>query len=208
MQKRITPLLGIAIGLFSANVIAASTIELSSEIVPRVINEQAIDNGFFESESKVELNSGHNQLLVTLGQIVVEDGRRVKYNSNPFILEFEAGQTPLALSYKPFRTVEDARAFEKKPAFTLTNAQGTAVSYQATLLHVGGLQGMKDYQAAVKKHNGHSPSATAQTANQTTTLSVPTSSSAKLDVIKAGFENMSAEEQKAFMMWAMGAMKK
>lgn len=211
MQKRVITVIGLALGFLSNHVLAAQSIEFSKEITPRVINEQSIDTGFFESTQQVELKDGHNQLLVTLGQLVIEDGKRTKYSSTPILIGFDAGSSEIELSYKPFRTIDDARAFEKQPQFKLVDAHGNTIKHQTKLLHIGGLQTFPDYQAAVIKHNGSLAPVTTTDASKThaTVKNQPvTQGSAHMDIIKSGFENMTAEEQKEFMMWAMGAMKK
>ncbi|MDN3681273.1 DUF2057 family protein [Vibrio tapetis subsp. quintayensis] len=216
MQKRVITAIGLAFGFLSSHVLAAQSIEFSKEIVPRVINEQAIDSSFFESTQQVDLKEGHNQLLITLNQLVAEDGRRSKYSSTPMIIDFKAGTSAITLSYKPFRTIEDARSFEKQPQFILVDDQGNAIKHNAQLLHIGGFQSFPDYQAAVIKHNGSAATATAAAAAAAAATKAKTSSaelqvdqvSTQIDIIKSDFENMTAEEQKEFMMWAMGAMKK
>ncbi len=205
MQKRVITVIGFAFGFLSSHVLAAQSIEFSKEIVPRVINEQTIDTGFFESTQQVDLKDGHNQLLVTLDQLVAQDGQRSKYSSTPMLIDFEAGPSAIKLSYKPFRTIEDARSFEKQPQFKLVDEQGNAIKHETKLLHIGGFQTFPDYKAAVIKHNG---TATATKAKTSSPELQAGQISAQMDIIKSGFESMTAAEQKEFMLWAMGAMKK
>ena len=91
-----------------------------------------------------------NQLVVTIGQIVVADGRRTKYYSQPYILLFETNDS-LSLSYKTFRTMEDARQFEKNPQFELTNSTGKQVNFKIDSVHIGGLQTRQDFASSIKK---------------------------------------------------------
>ncbi|POB67915.1 hypothetical protein CRN59_22920, partial [Vibrio vulnificus] len=82
------------------------------------------------------------QIAVTIGQIVFEDGKRRKFDSQPLLLEFVAKpEQALTLEYGKFRTIDDAKKFENNPTVHLTDAQGNPVAFTMVQLYKGGLQG-------------------------------------------------------------------
>ncbi|POF59617.1 hypothetical protein CRN58_07830, partial [Vibrio vulnificus] len=96
----------------------------------------------------------HNQIAVTIGQIVFEDGKRRKFDSQPLLLEFVAKpEQALTLKYGKFRTIDDAKKFENNPTVHLTDAQGNPVAFTMVQLYKGGLQGFRDYEREVADYN-------------------------------------------------------
>lgn len=212
MKIGLSPIAGLAISVMAFGVSADTTIELSREISPLVLNGSQVEKGFFERIGHLDIASGQNQLLVQLGQIVPEDGRRSKYNSDPIVIRFEAEESPLTLSYKPFRDMGDVRSFEESLNFSLANENGEAIRYQAELLHVGGLQGFQDYEKAIAQYNqSGNGSAVMTTASYNLTPGVKPAttlvSSNRIAILQTGFAELSAEEQQQFMQWAMRNLK-
>ncbi|MCV5837312.1 DUF2057 domain-containing protein, partial [Escherichia coli] len=90
----------------------------------------------------------------TVGQIVFEDGKRRKFDSQPLLLEFDAEKdAELSLTYKTFRTIEEAKAFELDPKVVLKDKNGKEVDFSMVQLRKGGLQGFRDYEREVADYN-------------------------------------------------------
>ncbi|MGF1691157.1 YccT family protein [Photobacterium kagoshimensis] len=213
MRKLIVALTLLA-GCLSWQVSAESTLTFNKEIGPLVLNGDEVATDIFSSPSQLTLKAGTNQVLFALGQLVVEDGRRTKFNSVPFILRFNAPSDDVVLSYQPFRTMEEAKKFDNDPRFVLKSASGEMLPFQLESLHVNGMQGMKNYEKAVRKYNQKGSGIAVISMEHATTAPVPSvkpktvhSASSQRAILEAGFHELSAQEQQAFMMWAMKNLK-
>ncbi|OZS44842.1 YccT family protein [Photobacterium sanguinicancri] len=213
-MKKLIVALTLLAGCLSWQANAESTLTFNKEIGPLVLNGDEVASDIFSSPNQLTLESGTNQVLFALGQLVVEDGRRTKFNSVPFIVRFNAPSDDVALSYQPFRTMEEAKAFDKDPRFVLKSASGEMIPFQLEPLYVNGMQGMKNYEKAVLKYNQKETGIAVVAIGQTSTTPVDqikpknanTGSSQRM-ILEAGFNNLSAQEQQAFMMWAMKNLK-
>ncbi|EPP6381769.1 YccT family protein [Vibrio alginolyticus] len=195
MMKKTTTLLGLC-AMLSAPAFAAQ-LTLQSELVPRVLNGEFV---YPAKNNSIELKDGENQLAVTVGQIVFEDGKRRKFDSQPLVLEFDAEtDTELSLTYQTFRTIEEARAFELDPKVVLKDKNGKEVAFSMVQLRKGGLQGFRDYEREVADYNN--------AMNKESTKASIASSPAETKTIKASFNELSREEQQEFMQWAMRNLK-
>ncbi|MDP2575110.1 DUF2057 domain-containing protein [Vibrio penaeicida] len=207
---RITHTFTLLLALFSFSTVASThRIEISKEMTPRTLNGQKVESNWIKSDSSVELGSGINQLVVTIGQIVVEDGRRTKYYSQPYILLFETNDS-LSLSYETFRTIEDARQFEKNPQFELTNSTGKQVNFKIDSVHIGGLQTRQDFESSIKKYNENGRGE-AVLSHSEPIASLRSSTSSKdthtISSVKSGFLSLNEMEQRRFMGWALENLK-
>lgn len=190
----------IALCAIASAPIFAAQLTLQAELTPRVLNGESIYPGQISENNSIDIESGNNQLAVTVGQIVFEDGKRRKFDSQPLLLEFEAEEdTQLTLTYGKFRTIEDAKAFEKSPIVTLKNKTGNDVQFSLTQLNKGGLQGFRDYKREVADYNNvvNKQQATSNIAN----------APAATKTLKQSFSDLSREEQQEFMQWAMQNLK-
>ncbi|MGR5077617.1 YccT family protein [Photobacterium swingsii] len=213
MRKLIVALTLLA-GSLSWQVSAESTLTFNKEIGPLVLNGSEVATDIFSSPSKLTLEAGTNQVLFALGQLVVEDGRRTKFNSVPFILRFRAPTDDVVLSYQPFRTMEEAKKFDHDPRFVLKSASGEMIPFQLESLHVNGMQGMKNYEKAVQKYNQKGTGIAVLSTEQLAPVGKPSvkpktvnAASSQRAILEAGFNDLSAQEQQAFMMWAMKNLK-
>ncbi|HHF3195112.1 TPA: DUF2057 family protein [Vibrio alginolyticus] len=198
MMKKTTTLLGIC-AILSAPAFAAQ-LTLQKELVPRVINGEFVYPEWISDNNSIELKDGENQLAVTVGQIVFEDGKRRKFDSQPLLLEFDAEKdAELSLTYKTFRTIEEAKAFELDPKVILKDKNGKEVDFSMVQLRKGGLQGFRDYEREVADYNN--------AMNKESTKASIASSPAETKTIKASFNELSREEQQEFMQWAMRNLK-
>ncbi|WP_104402243.1 YccT family protein [Vibrio penaeicida] len=207
---RITHTFILFLALFSLSTVASTHhVEISKELTPRTLNGKKVASNWIKSTSSIKLDVGINQLSVTIGQIVVEDGRRTKYYSQPYVLLFETNDS-LSLSYKPFRTIEDARQFEKAPLFELTDSSGEQVNFKVDTVHIGGLQTSKDFESSIKKYNENGQGEAILDLSGKT-ASVHSSEKSKgthtFSTVKAGFLVLSEKEQRLFMSWALENLK-
>lgn len=198
MMKKTTTLLGIC-AILSAPAFAAQ-LTLQKELVPRVINGEFVYPERISDNNSIELKDGENQLAVTVGQIVFEDGKRRKFDSQPLLLEFDAEKdAELSLTYKTFRTIEEAKAFELDPKVVLKDKNGKEVDFSMVQLRKGGLQGFRDYEREVADYNN--------AMNKQATKSSIAQSPAVTKTLKESFNELSREEQQEFMQWAMRNLK-
>ena len=198
MMKKTTTVLGLCALLTSPAFAAQLT--LQQELVPRVLNGEFVYPEHISANNSIQIEDGHNQLAVTVGQIVFEDGKRRKFDSQPLILEFSAAKdAELTLSYNKLRTIEEAKAFERDPKVTLLDDHGNTVEFSMTQLRKGGMQGFRDYEREVADYN------LAQ--NKQVTKESIVQSPQKTQSLKASFNNLSREEQQEFMQWAMRNLK-
>ncbi|MBE3941404.1 DUF2057 domain-containing protein [Vibrio parahaemolyticus] len=178
----------------------AAQLTLQKELVPRVINGEFVYPEWISDNNSIELKDGENQLAVTVGQIVFEDGKRRKFDSQPLLLEFDAEKdAELSLTYKTFRTIEEAKAFELDPKVVLKDKNGKEVDFSMVQLRKGGLQGFRDYEREVADYNN--------AVNKQATKSSIAQSPAVTKTLKESFNELSREEQQEFMQWAMRNLK-
>ncbi|TBT53197.1 DUF2057 domain-containing protein [Vibrio parahaemolyticus] len=178
----------------------AAQLTLQKELVPRVINGEFVYPEWISDNNSIELKDGENQLAVTVGQIVFEDGKRRKFDSQPLLLEFDAEKdAELSLTYKTFRTIEEAKAFELDPKVILKDKNGKEVDFSMVQLRKGGLQGFRDYEREVADYNN--------AMNKQATKSSIAQSPAVTKTLKESFNELSREEQQEFMQWAMRNLK-
>lgn len=197
-MKKATILLGLC-AVLSTPVFAAQ-LTLQAELSPRVLNGEFVHPELVSDSNSINLKDGENQLAVTVGQIVFEDGKRRKFDSQPLLLEFNAAKdAELTLSYDTFRTIDDAKAFERAPKINLKDQSGEAVEFSLVQLSKGGLQGFRDYEREVADYNN-------AIQKQSTKSSIATSP-VVTKPIKESFSELSREQQQEFMQWAMQNLK-
>lgn len=190
--------------LFSSLVLAGGTLNVQQEIVPQVLNGEAIGASHFIAQDTLELRDGENQLAITVGQIVFEDGKRRKYDSQPILLDFNvSSDQKLSVNYETFRTIEEAKKFERSPKISLTDNNGSAVEFELTQLNKGGLQGFRDYEREVADYNVKSGN---DISGQQKAV-IPMSEQKSVASLQGEFSNLSAEQQQEFMQWAMRNLK-
>lgn len=198
MMKKTTTLLGLC-ALISMPTFAAE-LTLQNELVPQVLNGEYVYPELISEQNSIDLEDGSNQLAVTIGQIVFEDGKRRKFDSQPLLLEFDTGKkTQLTLTYNKFRTMEEAKVFERNPKVALKDKQGNDVAFSMVQLRKGGLQGFRDYEREVANYQ--------EAVNKKTTQSSTERASPVTKTIKASFNDLSREQQQEFMQWAMRNLK-
>ena len=178
--------------LMSSMAMAGSELSFQSEIAPQVVNSKAIHNGFFTAVDRIKIPEGKNQIGVTVGQLVFEDAKRRKFDSDLMLLSFEAkDDDSYQLSYKKMRTIDEANRFNQAPQFILTNQAGDTLNYTVKVLPKNGFQSFQDYEGEVVALNH----------NQVSSNQLVSSD------IKTQFSTMTRDQQQAFMQWAMQNLK-
>ncbi|WP_394252564.1 DUF2057 family protein [Vibrio profundi] len=204
MKLKNSLMLGAIPLLFSSLALASGTLTLQKEIVPQVLNGEAITSSHFTAQNTLSLKEGENQLALTVGQIVFEDGKRRKFDSQPILLNFEAEQDQsLSIHYKTFRTIDDAKKFERSPELTFTTESGEAVQFELVQMSKGGLQGFRDFEREVADYNAKAGN---EVTGQLKTV-VPKSSVKSVAALQSEFADLNAEQQQEFMQWAMRNLK-
>ncbi|PSW19573.1 DUF2057 domain-containing protein [Photobacterium sanctipauli] len=202
----------------------ASELKVIKEIDLHVLNGKEVDSPLFKNKDVLELEAGTNQILFSLDQLVIDDGRRSKLKFTPVVMRFDATESPLQLSYPVFKHVDDAKAFRKTLDFVLTDTKGAPVDYQAELLHVSGLGIFPEYARTLEEYNmvgdgvavvdptmvddlAVKPQKTAQATKTTVAEATGNAAASKVAIMQTGFAELSAEEQQQFMQWAMRNLK-
>ncbi|GEA62032.1 YccT family protein [Vibrio comitans] len=195
--------------LMSSSAFADSLLSFQTEIVPQVVNSKAVDNGIFTDVDQIKIGEGSNQIGVTIGQIVFEDGKRRKFDSSLMLMTFEAAdEDSYQLSYKKMRTIEEANKFDKSPTFALTNGSGEPVDFDLVVIPKSGFQGFNDYEKQVVSYNKLVDAGTASTTAAVTASAVPSANGVAVsEDIKTQFSELSRDEQQQFMQWAMQNLK-
>ncbi|WP_391090311.1 DUF2057 family protein [Vibrio sp. NH-UV-68] len=183
--------------LMSFSLFAQTTLTLQKEITAQLLNSQHVS---VSEGNQISVVTGHNQLAVTIGQIVFEDGKRRKFDSDLLVLTFDvANSQQLQLSYSTFRTIEEAKAFSSQPQLLLQDSQGNPLEFELVQLRKNGLQGFRDYQHEVAEYNS---------AFVNSQQPAPKQDRSTLDKdLQQSFLHMSREQQQGFMQWAMKNLK-
>ncbi|MGF1699327.1 DUF2057 domain-containing protein [Photobacterium makurazakiensis] len=193
----------------------ASELSVIKEIDLHVINGQEVDSPLFKNKDNLELEAGTNQILFSLDQLIIEDGRRTKLKFTPVVMRFEAGDMPLELSYPVFRHVDDAKKFRNSLDFKLTDTNGNPVAYQTELLHVSGMGIFPEYARTLSEYNqvGDGVAVVGSAAIEKSSVEPqkiaksPSTATSKVAIMQTGFTELSAEQQQQFMQWAMRNLK-
>ncbi len=195
--------------------ISATELTIIDEIEPLVLNGKELSRNDYQSSQVIRLQPGQNQLLFALDQLVVEDGRRNKLVFPAVVIKFDAGSSPVSLSYPVFRHVDQAKKFRNNLDFALVDEQGQPVEHQVDLLHIKGFSHFSDYELAVDEYNRvggiasvtqganvktdtHSNQVAPQAVVQTKQVAVQASST-----IKDDFLSMTPTERQEFISWAV-----
>ncbi|MEL7292355.1 MAG: DUF2057 family protein [Pseudomonadota bacterium] len=183
--------------LIAFSAFSQSTLSLQQEITARVVNSQP---AAVSQDNEILLKAGSNQLAFTIGQIVFEDSKRRKFDSELLVLTFNATQNQsLSLNYKPFRTIDDAKAFSVSPQLSLVDSSGQSVEYELVQLRKNGLQGFRDYERELADYN-------AQHAFKVQAVEDKSGVIVEKNIYQT-FSEMTREQQQAFMQWAMQNLK-
>lgn len=133
--------------------VSASELTIIDEIEPLVLNGKKLTRDDYQSSQVIHLQSGQNQLLFALDQLVVEDGRRNKLVFPAVVIKFDAASSPITLSYPVFRHVDQAKKFRKSLDFSLLDKNGNEVDHHIDLLPIKGFSQFNDYELVIEEYN-------------------------------------------------------
>lgn len=155
----------------------------------------------------LELDSGTNQIAIRVSKLIQKpDGQFEKYNSPVSILTFSADdQKIVVLPSQNIKNKEDADAFTKAPNYTLTT-EGEITVTQDILPRGNGFT--RDYEKEIARYNSkreiyfeksviNTPFSSKKESKKVT---VANSDTKKL---KEDFLELSVQQQKEFLKWAV-----
>ena len=193
----------VAFAMFSSYGFASPTLILQPEIVPQVLNGKRVLSSDFYAKNSLNLLEGRNQLAITIGQIVSEDGKRRKFDSQPVLMSFTVeNDAVLSIKYSKFRTMDEAEKFEANPQFTFKNKDNKDQKYQWVQLNKGGLQGFRDYEREIADYNTKQGNISHNNKGGEVYFSQSNTTE-----FQNTFLLLTAEQQQAFMQWAMRNLK-
>lgn len=200
------------VSLFSNIVYADVTLQAAKEMNAVVVNGKAEGWSFIQGTNNIILPNGENQVLFQVGQIVLEDATRKKFNSIPLLIKFESKDSTIILTYPKIRTLDQAKAFDKSPKITLKNSNGENVYFELKQLDNNGLQNFRDYEREVSNYNqigGIASVTQARTESQLQNKAVliksdvKSSPEAKMVFLKNAFTALNPDEKQQFMSWGL-----
>ena len=200
------------VSLFSNVAYAEVKLQSAKEMNAIVVNGKAEGWSFIQGTNNIILPDGENQVLFQMGQIVLEDATRKKFNSIPLLIKFESKDSNLILTYPKIRTLDQAKAFDKSPNIKLKNSNGENVEFELNQLDNNGLQNFRDYEREVSDYNrtGGIASVTQvltepQLSNKAVLIKkdVQSSPEAKMIFLKNAFTSLSLQERQDFMSWGL-----
>lgn len=200
------------VSLFSNIAYAEVKLQSAKEMNAIVVNGKAEGWSFIQGTNNIILPDGENQVLFQMGQIVLEDATRKKFNSIPLLIKFESKDSNLILTYPKIRTLDQAKAFDKLPKITLKNRNGENVEFELNQLDNNGLQNFRDYEREVSDYNRTGGIASVkqvltepQLSNKAVFIKkdVQSSPEAKMIFLKNAFTSLSLQERQDFMSWGL-----
>ncbi|MCD9473243.1 DUF2057 domain-containing protein [Photobacterium phosphoreum] len=212
MKKKIICCVLPLVSLFSNIAYAEVKLQSAKEMNAIVVNGKAEGWSFIQGTNNIILPDGENQVLFQMGQIVLEDATRKKFNSIPLLIKFESKDSNLILTYPKIRTLDQAKAFDKLPKITLKNRNGENVEFELNQLDNNGLQNFRDYEREVSDYNRTGGIASVkqvltepQLSNKAVFIKkdVQSSPEAKMIFLKNAFTSLSLQERQDFMSWGL-----
>lgn len=210
-----TLLLVLATSVFSVQ--ASVNVSLHQDLEILVKNQKNVGFTVFDN-NQFTLENGQNQFVVRVSKLIIKQGEKQKFKSEPIVVTFNLSDTDLELlPERIFTRDEQVNGFDKKPVLIAKSA-GKTISVEQGLLERG--VGMsRDYAAELKAYNIDTNKVIAATvsapvvanttkqANQVTTQAVTaqtTSSSATASVKMSQdlFARASDAEKEQFTDWA------
>ncbi|WP_058119925.1 DUF2057 domain-containing protein [Photobacterium kishitanii] len=212
MKKKIICCVLPLVSLFSNIVYADVTLQSTKEMNAIVVNGKTEGWSFIQGTNNIILPNGVNQVLFQVGQIVLEDATRKKFNSIPLLIKFESKDSNITLTYEKIRTLDQAKAFDKSPDIILKNSNGENVPFELEQLDNNGLQNFRDYEREVAEYNKLGGiAAVTQVSSEPQLQSkavfinsdAKPSPEAKMMFLKNAFTSLSLEEKQEFMSWGL-----
>lgn len=196
--------LGMITLLMSWGASAQVTILTDNRIELLAVNTEI--NPILEKGENLKINNGINQLLVRVTAIVDGNGGKSKFVSSPIVLKFDAKDQVLELKTPfPIRDENAVRKFEKAPTLSVTSG-GEDFDVIKDVIIDNEFSFFKDYDKLLEKYNLTNSIASIN-GKPVIIESAVTSKAGVSPTIQSQFLLMSAEEQQAFMQWAMRNLK-
>jgi uncharacterized protein YccT (UPF0319 family) len=186
-----------AVCAFSAQ--AAINVSMHQDLELLVINGKNVGFTVF-GNNKFTLENGQSQIVVRVSKLVIKQGEKEKFKSEPIIVSFDINDANLMISpSRTFMRVEEIQGFDKTPTVIVTK-EGLPIDVEQQLLERGvGIS--RDYAAELKAQNGN------QNIAQLAAVAAPVSVAKVSNVspIKMSqdlFSKASASEKDQFTNWA------
>ncbi|MGB1321493.1 MAG: DUF2057 family protein, partial [Vibrio gallaecicus] len=102
-----------------------------------IINGDGVNNLATQLET-TELKDGANQFVVRISKLIREQGKFIKFKSQPVVITFEAHDEKLTVQAgKKFDSVEQVGDFDKKPTVNLLDSKGNKIDFHMGYLVAG-----------------------------------------------------------------------
>ncbi|MEM6159776.1 DUF2057 family protein [Erwinia sp. P6884] len=139
------------IALLAAATAQATTLKLAPDIDLLVLDGRKISGSLLKGAEGLELERGQHQLLFRVEKNLHKHGHpATAWISTPLIVTFTAQAKSITIRYPSFTTLQQGKAFNKKPDFQLVDEKGVTVdSQQDRLLSIRS----ENYEQAMAIYN-------------------------------------------------------
>lgn len=173
--------LAIAFIGFSASAAADVTITFPTDVEMLAVNSEKpeMNGGLFSSTKSITLPDGENQIVFRYTPVFHEGGERNAVNTNAIITKFTASNTELTLEVPLYRSADQAKEFDKNPAWKLVDDTGNAVDVKQDKLIKNGVQLGRQYDTESVAYNKKGGVAAIISASAAAVIQVPVNSQYK-----------------------------
>ncbi|GLS89637.1 hypothetical protein GCM10007916_07040 [Psychromonas marina] len=186
-----------AVCAFSAQ--ATINVSMHQDLEVLVLNNKNVGFTIF-GNNKFTLENGKNQIVVRVSKLVIKQGEKEKFKSEPIVINFDINDANLMISpSRTFMRVEEIQGFDKNPVVIVTQ-EGQPLDVEQQLLERGvGIS--RDYAAELKAQNGADN--ISQLAANTAAVSVAKVTTASpIKMSQDLFIKASESEKEQFTDWA------
>ncbi|PKF63079.1 hypothetical protein CW745_06575 [Psychromonas sp. psych-6C06] len=182
---------------------ASVKVSLHQDLEALVINNKNVGFTIF-GDNEFTLENGQQQIVVRVSKLIIKQGEKEKFKSEPVIVTFNANDADLVLS--PTRTFirrEEIKGFDKNPVLVATK-DGEQFQIEQSILERGvGIT--RDYAAELKAQNELSNGAEIAVAAVATTTTKQDVAKVAVSPVKMSqdlFAKASVAEKEQFTNWA------
>jgi len=191
--------LSLAVCTFSVQ--ADVNISLHQDLELLVVNDKNVGFTIF-GDNKFTLENGQKQIVVRVAKLVIKQGQKEKFKSEPLIITFDLSNIDLFI--KPARTFirkEETRGFDKNPIL-IAESNGTKIDVKQELLERG-VGFTRDYASELRSHNtGYDKALVASTSLKKETAFVAEKKQDTVILSQGLFAKASDAEKEQFTDWA------
>lgn len=178
-------------------------VSLHQDLEILVLNNKNVGYTIFDN-NEFTLKNGENQIVIRVSKLVIKQGYKEKFKSEPVVLSFNLSDVNVEVTpERSFIRYEEIKGFDKNPTFIVTN-NGENISVENALLERGA--GMtRDYATELKAYNQENNIvvATAGVSSvSTTTESVKKVPASPIIMSQALFIKANAAEKEQYTDWA------